>query len=780
MKRIKKILIWSAIGIVVVVAALLIFISPIAKYLVEKYGKKYTGREIKVSWAFVNPFTGYVHLSKLKIYEHQSDSLFLTAAGVSVNFGVMKLFRHGFEIKRLELDHPVIYVIRDHGVLNFDDVIERLSSKDTSRVEKKSSHSTQVNLLNLKVTRAEIHFTDKQIPFDYFIKEADFETKGIHWDEDTMSIAYSFLSGPTKGSMKGQFHVNFKTGDYLIADRIEGFDLKPLEQYVKDLVNYGTARAVLEADLLAKGNFHHAEDLVASGTVSLNDFHFGRRPGDDYMSFDKLKIAIAEISPINHRYLLNDIQLIKPMVRYEQYDHSDNLQEMFNKKGAASQTVNGSTQKLNILISIGRYIKALSNNFFRSDYKIDNLAIINGNLKYNDYTLNEEFSIGLQGLSIKADSLNKHHERVNVYVRSALQPYGNVSIKLSIDPNDSSYYDLNYHIIDVPVSMFNPYIITYTSYPLDRGTLELKGAWDVQNGSIHSTNHLVIVDPRASKRIRGKDKNWLPVPLIFAFIRERGDVIDYEIPITGRLKDPKFHFNDVVLHLLENIFVKPVTTPYRFEVRNAEKAIEKSLMIKWPITMSTLLPSQEKFLSDIAHFMSKNKDAKISVRPVEYTLKEKEHLGFFEAKKKYFLTSLHKSEASFSSDDSIAVERMSIRDKGFTRYLGQHVTDPLLFTLQEKCGRLISEKTIDQVLGQIEKKRKDALLSYFKKEGVEEGRVKMEGKKTAVPFDGFSYHEISYSGALPDQLLKAYQKMNELNYEQPRKKYLREHKKALP
>ena len=51
---------------------------------------------------------------------------------------------------------------------------------------------------------------------------------------------------------------------------------------------------------------------------------------------------------------------------------------------------------------------------------------------------------------------------------------------------------------------------------------------------------------RLSKRIKNDDMNWIPMPLVMAFIRERGNVIDYEIPISGNLKNPKFHFRDVV------------------------------------------------------------------------------------------------------------------------------------------------------------------------------------------------------------------------------------------
>jgi hypothetical protein len=39
-----------------------------------------------------------------------------------------------------------------------------------------------------------------------------------------------------------------------------------------------------------------------------------------------------------------------------------------------------------------------------------------------------------------------------------------------------------------------------------------------------------------------------------ALVRENGNVIDYEIPISGDLKNPVFHLRDALFDLLENIF----------------------------------------------------------------------------------------------------------------------------------------------------------------------------------------------------------------------------------
>jgi hypothetical protein len=70
MKRFKRIFIISFIVITVLVVIVIACISPITKYLVEKYDVKYTGREISMSSAYVNPFTGFVRFNQLKIKEN--------------------------------------------------------------------------------------------------------------------------------------------------------------------------------------------------------------------------------------------------------------------------------------------------------------------------------------------------------------------------------------------------------------------------------------------------------------------------------------------------------------------------------------------------------------------------------------------------------------------------------------------------------------------------------------------------------------------------------------
>jgi hypothetical protein len=287
------------------------------------------------------------------------------------------------------------------------------------------------------------------------------------------------------------------------------------------------------------------------------------------------------------------------------------------------------------------------------------MRISKGDIKFNDFSLSERFAVELNPLTVIADSINKDHNRVKVNLKAIIKPYGNISADLSINPKDSSDFDMLYHFQKLAVTMFNPYIISYTSFPLDRGTLEFNGTWHVRNGLIKSTNHLVIIDPRVTKRIRNKDTKWIPVPLIMTFIRERGNVIDYEIPITGDLKNPEFHLFNVFFDLFKNIFIKPPTTPYRFLVKNTETEIEKSITLNWATMHAKLLPVQEKFIGDMTDFILKNPDASISIYPQQYANREKEYILFFEAKKKYYMAMNKKDAGSFSAEDSAKVDKMS-------------------------------------------------------------------------------------------------------------------------
>lgn len=778
MKKLHKRLLFILGAIILFVVLVIVFISPITKYTVEKYDIKFAGRQITMDWVYVNPFTGYLHFSNLKIYEYESDSVFISADGLSANIAMYKLPSKTYEISGLTFDQLKINVIQNKNDFNFSDLIATFSSKDTTSLKPKDKEPVHFSILDISINNSEFHYHEKVIPVKYFIKKVNIHSPGFSWDKDTVAAKISFLPGIGKGKLKADFKMNIKTLNYGLAAVIDKFELQFLEQYLKDIANYGSFRANLDANLKVKGNFGAKQAITARGFIGVNDFHFGKNKKEDYASFKKVAIQIIELSPDRKKYLFDSLSLRNPFFKYEKYDKLDNIQTMFGRKGANVKEAKADAEKFNLILELGEYIKVLSKNFFKSNYKINRLAVYDGNIKFNDFSTNEKFSAALNPFSIYADSIDKKYNRVRVVVKSGIKPFGSAHIVLSINPKDSSDFNLYYDLNKIPLTMFNPYTITYTSYPLDRGSLQFKGNWDVKNGIIRSDNHLIVIDPRTAKRVKNKDNKWIPTPLIMAFVRENANVIDYKIPITGNLNDPKFHFRDVIFDILTNIFIKPVTIPYRLDVKSVETEIEKSLSMKWPMRQAVVTPKQERFIEDIAEFLQNTPEASIQIHPRLYTEKEKEYILFFETKKRYYLELRGKSRQSFNEDDSTAVEKMSIKDGGFGQYLNRKVNDSMVFTIQEKCARIIDEAIVNKRIKHLNDTRKEVFIHYFADKGVID-RIKFLPPKDFIPYNGFSFYKIEYKGEFPESIREAYKDLDEFNNEAPRDKFKKERKKFL-
>jgi hypothetical protein len=727
-----------------------------------------------MSWIYVNPFTGYVHISHLKIYEYQSDTIFVKADGVSVSYGIWKMLHKTYQVNSLTLTRPWARIEKDRAQFNFTDLIQKFSQDSTKPKPAGDTIPLHLNLLDLAITDGEFHYYQPNIPINYYVKDVNFKSSGLRWNVDSITGSISLKSGPAKGDVKADFMMNLKNQDYRIAVVINRFELDLINQYLKDLANYGSFRANLDADIKASGNFKDQLNVTASGNVGINDFHFGKKPGNDFVSFDTLLVAIQEVNPKQFKYIVDSIALRKPFFKYERYDYLDNLQTMFGAGGANYKAAKADSTKFNLIVELSTYINQLAKNFLQSYYKIDRIAIYNGDIRFSDYAIREKFTIDADPLNITANAIDKSHKRIGFSLRSGILPYGSVGLDLSIDPNDYNQFDIDYGLHKVSVPSFNPYIITYTSFPLDRGTLDIDGKWTVRDGDINSDNHLLIVDPRTGKRLHKKDTKWIPVPLIMSLVRSTGNAIDFDIPIKGNLKNPKFKVWGAIKEVLTNIFVKPPSSAYLFHVKEENNAVEKLLTVKWPMRSDKLKPNEEKFLSKVADFLKGNAATSITIDPLEYTIKEKEYALFFEAKKKYCLqVDKFNDHGHIDEKDSLEIDKMSVKDSSFVRYMNKQIHDSLAFTIQDKCLAFVGEKVVDDSYNHLLRAREGVIFSYFKNAGVLD-RVKINKSIAIVPFDGFSYFKINYKGDIPDDLQKAYREMNDLDQKNPREKYNKE------
>jgi hypothetical protein len=754
-KKAVKIILWFFGILALLLLIIAVITPPLAKRLVEKHDTEFTGREITVGTVILNPLTVALRVNDLVMFEQESDTVFISAERVRVRVSLLKLLRGVYEIKSVKVNSPEIRVVRDDSLFNFTDLIERFAPEDTLAEELK------LNVRNISLKDGRVNYYEKNLPVEIGIKDINFYSKGMFWDVDTMTGEFSLVPG--SGVVSGDFMFHQDSLDYRIAMAVENLDAGLFEPYLDEMAGRSHLEALLNLDIKASGNFNRPLDGRAAGKFEVKDVRFGPSVDNEFFRLERFLVSFSEIDMEKNRFYFDSILIDKPAVLYAMYDTLDNFRRMFSSWLAkeVGEEVEEEVDSLSFLVKMQGW-----------DYYVKNFSLNDGRIEFNDYSIAEKFSMIISPFNIKADSIDKDKRRVKVSFDGSMVPEGNFNADLSMDPEDEKNFAFAYEFRNIPAPLFNPYIITHSSYQLDRGTIEMHGTWNVVDSKINSRNHFLAIDPRSSGKVDGKDTEWIPLPLILSITREQGGAIDYQIPVKGDLEDPSFKLSDVITDILKNILVKPPTTPYRLEVREAEKKIEKILSVKWEMRRAKVEDGQDKFLEEISEFLEDNPQASLVVQPIFHAEKEKENLLLFEAKKKYFIESGRIKGPKLRDKDSMEVDNMSTREKEFIGYLNRSVKNSELLTLQEKCARFIGWDLVNKRYDELITMRRNAFLDYFRENGTDK-RVEVLEVKNQVPVNWFSYYKIDYKGEIPEELKEAFDKLYEANTEPPRRKYLR-------
>lgn len=124
-------------------------------------------------------------------------------------------------------------------------------------------------------------------------------------------------------------------------------------------------------------------------------------------------------------------------------------------------------------------------------------------------------------------------------------------------------------LADVTVSMkgteltaFTPYMEKYAGHPLTKGKVTLDLRYDVQQRALKAENAVFIDQLTLGQRNDSPDAVKLPVKLGVALLKDRNGRIELNVPLNGRLDDPKFKVGPVVMQVVMNLLTKAATSPF--------------------------------------------------------------------------------------------------------------------------------------------------------------------------------------------------------------------------
>jgi hypothetical protein len=130
-----------------------------------------------------------------------------------------------------------------------------------------------------------------------------------------------------------------------------------------------------------------------------------------------------------------------------------------------------------------------------------------------------------------------------------------------ITPGDM-FADIAVTFTNTELTAFTPYTEKFAGRPLEKGKLSFAVHYVVQKNDLKAENGFYVDQLTFGPKNNSPDATSLPVKLAVALLKDRNGRISLNVPIAGKLNDPKLRIGPIIWHVVVNLIEKAATSPF--------------------------------------------------------------------------------------------------------------------------------------------------------------------------------------------------------------------------
>jgi hypothetical protein len=711
-------------GVLMGTAAILVavFISPIAKSILEKYSRQWLGRQLTVSEISVDLFSGNFTAHGLVVFEANEKDVFIQCDSVAGNFGWRKLFRREIEFNKLHLTGPVIHLWLMQNRFSYDDVVRHFSApRDTSR----KREPMDFRLSDFAIEQGTLYFNNKNVGrIDTFI-QVTFSFPVLS-NQVPAAAFHTELTSIAGGKVNLDFNLQVITADYDFHLRIDRFNLQKYYAALRTMLRVGSLKGHLTGDLRVSGSFKKRGAVAASGVVAIDRVVINDYDGIVFTSLRRFVLDIDTVNVAQNIFNFNKIMWDVPYFRFDKYINGNNLSRMlvsrkrptYHSDSTASVVETAPSRPLdytNIFTLIWSYSKFIVTNFTISNYSADSFLIRSGHIIYNDYSLEDRFTYDVRQIRVQSGSVSSHNPQVAFAFGAVLNYQGELEGAVTSSP-DFRHMKAEIVIDNIKVPDFNAYTRHYLATPFFDGLLGYTAHIAIDTGYLVSKNNFNIVNLLAGKKIKAEPVYDWPVRLTISLLKDVDGNIALDVPIEGNLRDPDYHLGNVVWQVIENLFGKAKAAPAKFLSAIFNENEEDLKVIPFDYLQRDFEKQQTRKLNMVIRVLKHKPELNVQLMQLTDTIAEREALALHEAKKRYYTERVSPSSADSLSEKNLQeIADIQNKDSLFNQYLNEklEISSAQAVSTEEKAIRLIGFKNLEDELQALMRYRNQQVLDYL-------------------------------------------------------------------
>jgi uncharacterized protein involved in outer membrane biogenesis len=148
-------------------------------------------------------------------------------------------------------------------------------------------------------------------------------------------------------------------------------------------------------------------------------------------------------------------------------------------------------------------------------------------------------------------------------VKGKIDAFSTFSVTGKLNPMpDKLFADIAVAFTNTGLTAFSPYTEKYAGRPLQKGKLSLALHYQINQQALNAENGIFIDQLTLGAKNNSTNATSLPVKLAIALLKDRNGRIKLDVPVQGRLDDPKFRLAPIIWGVIGNLIVKAATSPF--------------------------------------------------------------------------------------------------------------------------------------------------------------------------------------------------------------------------
>jgi hypothetical protein len=507
-----------------------------------------THRNVAVQQVKLNPYALSFTLRGFSLTE-TNGAEFASLGELYVNFQTISLLKRGFVFSEISIKKPSANIVRlATGMFNFANQLT-----NTAPVETKPAARQQLPLVmidELKIEEGQLSFTDLDQPKPF---ERRFGPINIQ--------VTKFTTRPKEGS---PYTIAVNTDDGRTFAWSGDFALTPLH-------SAGTFKlAGLQANKYATYIADVSPMQIDDGRVDFaTDYRFAMSGeainlaiSNATLDITGLQVAVAQPKPA--RAAIDRLHLTVSGVTLDTAARNVEVAEirLADLKAGVTLLPGTASNAVPTMVSEAQKAPSVQTNPFH--VKLGALVLDKASLHFVDESIEphvesaiEEFDGSILGLTSDLNTV------AAVDFKGRVNGFAPFSITGKINPLTSDLFvDLAILLKDAALTPGSPYAATYVGFPLEKGALSLDLHYYVTQRELKSENKVRLDQLTLGAASGSPHATTLPVKLGIALLQDRHGVIALDVPVNGRLDDPKFKLGPLIMEAFMNIMTKAMTKPF--------------------------------------------------------------------------------------------------------------------------------------------------------------------------------------------------------------------------